>query len=277
MAIPILHNWKKYYENHHEGLGSSYERIILNRKLLELQNKYGFNTVLEAPSFGFTGLSGINSIALAMHGCNVTICDHDEERIDLTRKIWSGLSLHLQIELLWNYSKLPFNDKQFEMSWNFSSLWFTESLFDFLYEMTRVTSKVIFLCVPNRSGIGYLSQKYQGREELEKYLNESHILPNNIRNIMKKLRWKLIDENYIDCPPWPDIGMLKEDFFRKIGIKPPNQKKAIQEMTILKYYAGQDPGFEDKMMSYALLEKYAPALWKKIWAHHRYFLFVPRG
>ncbi len=277
MAIPILHNWKQYYDNPHEGLGSSYERIILNNKLLELHKRFGFNTVLEAPSFGFTGLSGINSVALAIQGCNVTLCDHDLERIELIRKTWTDLALDVEIKMLENYSKLPFENNQFDMSWNFSALWFTGSLFDFLYELTRITRKVIFICVPNRSGIGYLSQKYQGKEELKKYLNESHILPGNIRCNMRKLGWKLIDHNYIDCPPWPDIGMLKEDFLGKIGIHLPQKESVVKEMTILNYYKGIDPSFEDKMLSYAFLEKYAPAMWKKIWAHHRYFLFVPKA
>ncbi|HNX01273.1 MAG TPA: methyltransferase domain-containing protein [Candidatus Cloacimonadota bacterium] len=276
MAIPILHTWKQYYGNPHEGLGSSYERIILNRKLLQLQSKYKFSTVLEVPSFGFTGLSGINSVALAKKGCAVTLGDHDQERIDLIRKTWADLNLPLQIDYLEQYGKLPYADQQFEMSWNFSALWFAESLSDFLHELTRVTSRLILLCVPNRSGIGYLSQKYQGREELDKYLKECNILPDNILHEMDELGWKCIDRAYIDCPPWPDIGMLKEEFLGKIGIKIEKKEKEVQEVTILNYYKGLDPEFEDKMLSFSILENYAPVFWKRIWAHHRYFLFVPR-
>ena len=60
------------------------------------------------------------------------------------------------------------------MSWNFSALWFVKDLKKFLYELTRVTDKVIFLSVPNRSGIGYLTQKYSGKKDMKKYLIEKN-------------------------------------------------------------------------------------------------------
>jgi hypothetical protein len=39
MAIPIINNWQKYYPVAHEGLGSSYERIVLNRLLFSLKQR----------------------------------------------------------------------------------------------------------------------------------------------------------------------------------------------------------------------------------------------
>ena len=33
MAVPIINDWVKYYTNPDEGLGSSYERIVLNQLL----------------------------------------------------------------------------------------------------------------------------------------------------------------------------------------------------------------------------------------------------
>lgn len=36
MAIPIINNWRSYFEHGDEGLGSSYERIILNNVLLDV-------------------------------------------------------------------------------------------------------------------------------------------------------------------------------------------------------------------------------------------------
>jgi hypothetical protein len=71
--------------------------------------------------------------------------------------------------------------------------------------------------------------------------------------------------------------MLKEDFFRKFGIPVPESKKPQVEMSILNYYAGREPDFAQKMLSYAWLEKLAPRIFKKFWAHHHYFLFVPKG
>jgi hypothetical protein len=214
MAIPILKNWERYFTNNDEGLGSSYERIVLNNKLESICKHFNISSVLETPSFGFTGLSGINSIALAKNGKNITIVDNDEKRIELISKTWKKLSLPVKIEYSNKFSSLPFINNSFDLSWNFSALWFVDDLSIFLKELTRVTSQVILLSVPNRSGIGYISQKILGYKELKKYLKEENILPKNIKKEMKNNGWLLIDSNYIDCPPWPDIGMPKEKFLK---------------------------------------------------------------
>lgn len=275
MAIPILKNWERYFTDTDEGLGSSYERIILNNKLASICKHFNISTVLEVPSYGFTGLSGINSMNLAKDGKMITLVDNDENRIELIEKTWKEMELPLKIEYSKEFNPLPFADDSFDLSWNFSALWFVDDLSDFLKELTRVTSKAILLSVPNRSGVGYISQKILGFKELKRYLKEENILPRNIKREMKKKGWMLIDSNYIDCPPWPDIGMPKEKFLKIFGLSWLIQKKKSIPMTILDYYSGKDPDFPEKMMSHFWFEKKAPKLLKAFWAHHRYFLFIP--
>jgi len=276
MAIPIIKDWKIYFSQPDEGLGSSYERIVLNNKIQQICKHFEVEKILEAPNFGFTGLSGINSMQLGVDGKDVTIMDHEEERLNLIHKVWQNLNIPLQTELSKDYNNLPFDDNSFDFSWNFSALWFTEDLTKFLTELTRVTSKAILLCVPNRSGIGYLSQKYLGKDDLKKYLKEEHILPKNIKNKMKELDWSLIDSKFIDCPPWPDIGMPKEKFLRIFGLQwLLKEEKNKDPLTILDYYSDKNPDFASEMMEYFWLEKKLPEFLKKFWAHHRYFLFIP--
>ena len=275
MAIPILKNWKKYFTNTDEGLGSSYERIILNNKLESICKHFNISSVLETPSFGFTGLSGINSMGLAKNGKRITLIDNDKSRIELIEKIWSKMNIPLKIEYAKVFDSIPFSDSSFDLSWNFSALWFVDDLSDFLKELTRVTSQVILLTVPNRSGMGYISQKILGFKELKKHLKEENILPKNLKKEMKNNGWMLIDSNYIDCPPWPDIGMPKEKFLKIFGLSWLIKKKEHIPMTIMDYYNDNDPDFPGKMMSYFWFEKKAPKLIKTFWAHHRYFLFIP--
>ncbi len=187
MAIPILKNWKRYFTNIDEGLGSSYERIVLNNKLETICKHFNISSVLEAPSFGFTGLSGINSMGLAKDGKKITLLDNDKERIELIEKVWEEMGISLKIEYSKELNSLPFADDSFDLSWNFSALWFVDDLSDFLKELTRVTSKAILLCVPNRSGMGYISQKILGHKELKKHLKEENIIPGNIKREMKKI------------------------------------------------------------------------------------------
>ncbi len=275
MAIPILKNWKRYFTNTDEGLGSSYERIILNNKLESICKHFNISSVLEAPSFGFTGLSGINSMGLAKDRKMITLLDNDEERIELIEKIWNEMKLPLTIKYSEEFNSLPFADDSFDLSWNFSALWFVDDLSDFLKELARVTSKAILISVPNRSGMGYISQKNLGYKELKKCLKEENILPRNIKREMKKNGWMLIDSNYIDCPPWPDIGMPKEKFLKIFGLGWLIKKKEHIPITIMDYYSVKDNDFPEKMMSHFWFEKKAPKILKTFWAHHKYFLFIP--
>ncbi|MBT3168618.1 MAG: methyltransferase domain-containing protein [Candidatus Cloacimonetes bacterium] len=276
MAIPILKTWKNYFSNYDEGLGSSYERIILNNKIVEICAKFRVKSVLEAPSFGFTGLSGINSLQLAKSGCEITLFDHDKERIELIKSIWNEVNYPLKIEFSKNYNSLPFTDNHFDFSWNFSALWFVDNLQKFLSELTRTTEKAILICVPNRTGIGYLSQKFLGKQDLKKLLKEKNILPKNIQNEMHKLNWELVETNYIDVPWWPDIGMPKDKFAKILKLDWLLKKEKRKPISIMDFYKNKDNEFPEKMMKHFWFEKFAPKIIKKIWAHHKYFLFVPK-
>ncbi len=278
MAIPILKNWQEYFTEYpDEGLGSSYERIVLNRKLHEIIQKYACETVLEVPTFGFTGISGINSMDLAKAGLDVYLIDNHKERIELVRDVWKQVGLRADFLFQENFEKLGFLNKTFDLTWNFSSLWFVNDLEEFLGEITRVTKKVIFICVPNRSGFGYLQQKYSSHQELKKYLKEKNIIPKNIIKRMKKLNWKLVERNYIDAPPWPDIGMNKEKFLASLHLSfllKKRQKEQADKLCILDYYSGKNSAFPTDMMNHYWFERIAPKFIKFFWAHHKFLLFV---
>ena len=125
MAIAILDRWRFYFDvNRAEGLGSSYERVVLNRRLNDLRQQYDVHTVLEAPAFGFTGLSGINSMDLARKGAAVTLLDHDPERVDRIRGVWAEVNLPLTAQAVKGYDTLPFDAQSFDMSWNFAAIWY---------------------------------------------------------------------------------------------------------------------------------------------------------
>lgn len=281
-ALPILDTWKDYFlVDRNEGLGSSYERIMLNRKLSELHERYEFTTALEAPSFGFTGLSGINSLWLTkQHGVNVTVTDTDKERLELIEGVWGEAGVKMTPVYVEDYLKLPFKENSFDFSWNFASLWFADDPEVLLKELTRVTGRHILISVPNQMGLGYRLRKYLAKGEFEKLLKESAIVPKTIIFWMRTLNWKLVEWDYIDCPSWPDIAMKKEDFLKLIHMKwllrffnKEGGEPAFY--SIIDYYTGKNPNFEQEMLKYAWVEKYGPRFVKYFWAHHKYFLFEP--
>ncbi len=280
MAIPIINAWEKYFANPHEGLGSSYERIVLNDLLLQTASKYEARTVLESPSFGFTGISGINLVALADEGLDVTVEDDNAHRLELIRDLWRTLDRTFQARHNPDFRRLDYPDGNFDLSFSFSALWFVPDLRAFLKELSRVTSKVIFISVPNRRGIGFKMQLRDYSAAKYPCLKLANIDPPTIIHLLKHLGWKLADSGCFDCPPWPDIGMTKEELLRKWlpGAMAPKSLKRPRQLdgknvSILNYYFGDDPGFDERMRGYQWLEKALPEAWKRVWAHHYRMVF----
>ncbi|HQQ67492.1 MAG TPA: methyltransferase domain-containing protein [Candidatus Cloacimonadota bacterium] len=276
MAIPIINSWQNYYPVAHEGLGSSYERVVLNRLLSRLKRDYGFSRVLEAPCFGFTGITGINLVSLAQAGCEVYLEDDNEQRLELIRTTWMDLGLPVSLRLNQGFTALDYPDGHFDFAFNFSALWFVANLGSFLKELCRVVRGPILLCVPNRDGLGFRGQLKGYSRSRYPFLQPSFIDPYSIIHLMTRNGYRLRETDYIDCPPWPDIGMTKEDFTSKLlGREPHHDHHSDPDtaLSILPYYKGEDPGFNQRMLRLSGLERYAPQSFKRYWAHHRYLLF----
>jgi SAM-dependent methyltransferase len=213
----------------------------------------------------------------ALHGVPVTVVDEGKERIDLIRKVWSEVPLQADfIDHPLCDATLPFGDKSFDMGWNFASLWFMPDLESFLKELARITKTVIFICVPNRLGLGYLSRlAFQKNDDSGLYLN--NITSGRIKKIMRRLDWKVSEQGFLDIPPWPDIAMKKEDLLQKIGFKgfaDRIKNKDDNHLCILDYYSGKKKNMESEITKYAFLE-HSPWIVKRFWAHHWYAVFSP--
>lgn len=140
--MSIIDTWEQYFSNNNEGLGTTYERFILHRYFEDIRTSYAIKSILEVPSFGMTGISGINSIWWAQQGTDVTVVDENEKRIGMIKTVWqrTGVSANFIFQKE-RYSPLPFQTRSFDMSWNFASLWFVRELEEFLTELMRVTKK----------------------------------------------------------------------------------------------------------------------------------------
>ena len=275
MAIPIINNWRGYFTDENEGLGSSYERVIINSLLDRVIEDYGIENILEAPLFGFTGLSGINSMNLAMGGKRVSLVDNNSERLVMIETLWNDCKLPVDLKHSQDFSLLPYEDATFDLSWNFSALWFVKDLQEFLSELNRVTRKIILIVVPNRSGLGYIFQSLTSGKQNREIINTKWIRQRNFARILNDLGWEEVEDDFIDCPPWPDIGMKKEVLAKKLYLsflldKHIEQK---QQTTIMDYYRGNDDQFPERMIRYYPFERKLPQFLKQFWAHHHYYLY----
>lgn len=273
--LSVLNTWPDYFENMDEGLGTTYERFILHRYFRLIKDTFGIRSVLEAPSFGMTGVSGINSLWWANEGITPVVVDNDPGRIKKSEQVWNSIPLKVQFEHQPEWNQLPFENKTFDFSWNFASLWFVPQPQLFVKELDRVTKKVIFICVPNVHGIGYKLRKRYNQVPSGMYVD--NIQPKKIISQFSALGWKSCKSGYLDIPPWPDIAMKKEDLFPKIGLgfllKKQDSKSTPERTCIVDFFNGDRPTLEAEILKYSLLER-SPFPIKQVWAHHRYFIFV---
>ncbi len=271
--------WKRYLTDYNEGLGLVYERFILNDYLMELQARYDIEDVLEAPLYGMAGVSGINSIALARAGCQVTLVDDNAERLSGVARIWGELNLRASFVSQEPLIKLPFAEERFDLVWNWAALWYLKNAAPLLRELVRVSRRLIFIAMPNPYQVGYIVRKRFVEPEFFKTVDERWVDMGLIKSVLAAEGVEIIDEGVLDVPPWPDTVMPAADFLKKLGIR---SKKLESRFTgddwtwsTMDYYLGRKPELRDRVMRYAWLDRLrVPWRFKVIWAHHRYVLGI---
>ena len=284
MAEPT---WKRYLTDYNEGLGLVYERFVLNDFLLALRQELGVESVLEAPLFGMAGVSGINSVALAQAGAEVTLVDDHAERLAAVERIWGQLALPGRFVHHTGWERLPFADGSFDLAWNWAALWHLsdgssesvqtpESL---LRELVRVSRRVVFVAMPNRVQVGYLMRKYLLERDFVDYVDEQWADIGRVRRVLQEAGLCIVRQGVLDVPPWPDTVMPASEVLERLGIKSKKLESQFSgdswQWSTMAYYLGQQPDLYDRVMRYAWLDR-APLPWriKAVWAHHRYVVGV---
>jgi SAM-dependent methyltransferase len=270
--------WKRWMTDYNEGLGLVYERFVLNDLLERLRSQYGVQTVLEAPIYGMAGVSGINSVALARSGCEVTLVDVDAERLRDIERVWSELGLAPHLVEQTDLSHLPFASQSFDLVWNHAALWYLGMQAEpLLAEMARVARRAVLIVMPNRWQIGYLMRKYIVDKPFFATVDESWVDFGRIKHTLRAAGLRLAEDGVVDVPPWPDTVMPAAEFLQRLGIKSKSIQGRFQgsswQWSTMDYYTGKNPGLRDKVMGYAVLE-HLPLPWrvKAVWAHHRYVI-----
>jgi len=274
-------NWQHYLTDYNEGLGLVYERFVLNDFLLDLRQRYGIETVLEAPLYGMAGVSGINSVALAQAGCQVTLADDNAERLAGVQRIWRELALAVSLVHVSHWGRLPFADASFDLAWEWAGLWYLPDAAGLLRELARVSRRVVFVAMPNRWQVGYFLRKYLldpgffaqiGPREL--WVNIGHI-----RRTLEGASLRIVEQGVLDVPPWPDTVMPASQVLEKLGVRSPRLQGQFTgegwQWNTMAHYLGQQPELRERVMRYAWLD-HAPLPWqiKAVWAHHRYLVGV---
>ena len=270
-------DWQHYLTDYNEGLGLVYERFVLNDFLLKMQAEHGVESVLEAPLYGMAGVSGINSVALAEAGCEVTLADNNLVRLAGVQRIWNELGLPVSLVHVNDWGALPFEASTFDLAWEWAGLWYLGDAQALIEELVRVSRDLVFIAMPNRWQVGYLMRKYLLEPEFFERIGgrEAWVNMNMIKRLLRWLDVEIIDEGVLDVPPWPDTVMPAGQVLEKLGVRSERMQDQFSgddwEWSTMAYYLGEQPELRARVMRYAWLD-HAPLPWqvKSVWAHHRY-------
>ncbi len=271
--------WEKYLTDYNEGLGLVYERFVLNDFLEELRQRFGVETVLEAPIYGMAGVTGINSVMLARQGARVTLVDDIPDRAEAVRRIWDELGLEPDIHVIPpdGWGQLPFADSSFDLTWNWAALWYLPDPAALLRELVRTSRNLVFVAMPNNLQAGYWMRKYILDKDFFDTVDERWVDIDRIRWHLRNEGVEIIAQGMLDTPPWPDTVMPANEVLQRLGVRSEKLEDQFTgdswEWNTMAYYLGEQPDLYDRVIKYAWLD-HARLPWrlKSVWAHHRWLL-----
>ena len=254
-------NWETYFHMGSEGIGTLYERLVLDSLLERIVREYGVWKVLECPCFGMTGYTGINSLKLAKMGLEVYVVDDDPKRLAYIRKVWRMAGLTAKFVRVEDYSTLPFEGEEFDMVWNFASLWYLDDPIGALVELARVCGDILLICLPNRNLFYPLRKVFE--RDLWRFVDESVLSSEfgvKMHRVLKNMEFELVERGYIDTPPWPDLAI-------RLG-----RVKFCDKIVPPEYLNRKN----NTLLKYLMFLESLPNSMKSLWSHHVYRIFRRR-
>jgi SAM-dependent methyltransferase len=259
-----------------EGIGTVYERRLIDAYLHKLMQVYGVQSVLETPADGVTGVPGINSLEFARRGGHVTLANPVPAMLEKAALVWSRQGLRDQAEFHHaEADSLPFDDDQFDLVWNFCMFERFNPPDTVLGEMARVAKGYVMIMNQNYRNWGTPVHKlYHSLANLEWDHGYVPLMSSEaIVAAMERLGLKVLEVGYIDTPPWMDtwdmplrgalkgvLGRLGMTWEWKSNQKPVEENKA------------SGTGQETMLRLFEWVEHNLPAWFARSQTHHYYVL-----
>ena len=285
--------WRSYFDDADEGLGTVYERFALQKVLESAMARTGSTSVLHAPLFGMLGVPGLDAVFLARSGTRVGLLDFDDERFDAVRSLWSGYGLTPEIHRVDDADPTTWPDRlpaSYDLVFSFAALWWFKDPWAVVAAQARWADKAVLVCVPNRNVFMKLRSLVWHRDQFKTDLNEAALDTKALIAAAKDMGLKAIDTGLFDIPPFPDTSVPLAKGIRRIlaarqgsGAKDGatdegpdiTNSAAAWRWSILPYLDGDDPGLAERVEKFTVLERHLPAPVQPHLAHHRFVLFVP--
>lgn len=190
-----------------EGIGTVYERILIDEYLRGLQVNRGIQSVLESPADGVTGVPGAMSLEFARNGGMVALTNPVQGMLDCARQVWERENIvdrakfvHCEVD------STPFEDNSFDLVWNYCMFERFSDPSPLVAEMKRVSRRYVMLMTQNFYNFGTPFHKiYHGISAMEwdHGYGRQMTMP-AIRRALLDQGMQIEEEGEIDIPPWVD-------------------------------------------------------------------------
>jgi hypothetical protein len=252
-----------------EGLGTKYERIMVDGLLGRIAGQYGIKSALESPADGITGIPGANSLALAGHLSRpMNLTNPSLLLLQEAGATWKGKGLGDQVRIIQSrVAALPFADGSHELSWSFCMLEKMNDPVAYLKELSRVSSKIVLMVTINNNNLGNaLHRRYHairktpwdhGRIDMTRTFG--------MINAFAQAGLEILETGAVDVPPSMDTQdmPLKDDI------------AAVVRLFGRKWEWGLHNKAENKsdlLGCFCWLEANLPLWFKRLNAHHIYVI-----
>jgi SAM-dependent methyltransferase len=259
-----------------EGIGTVYERRLIDAYLLRLMRQYGLQSILETPADGVTGVPGINSLEFARHGARVVLANPVPAMLEKAAMVWNKQGLRDQAEFHHaEADSLPFQDNEFDLVWNFCMFERFDPPDVVLAEMARVAKGYVMIMNQNYRNWGTPVHKlYHKWADLEWDHGYVPLMSQEaIIAAMKRTGLEVLEVGCIDTPPWMDtwdmplrgalkgvLGRLGMTWEWKSNQKPLEENKA------------SGTGQEQMLKLFTWVEHNLPDWFARSQTHHYYVL-----
>jgi SAM-dependent methyltransferase len=190
-----------------EGIGTAYERVVIDDYLRQLQVDYGIQTVLENPADGVTGVPGLMSLEFARNGGEVWLANPSQRMLDGALAVWrrEGLLERGHFSRC-EVDATQFEDDSFDLVWNYCMFERFRNPAPLVSEMKRVSRRYVMLMTQNVFNFGTVFHKIYHAMEHQPWDHghDGQMTMSAIRRALREQDLQIVHEGTVDVPPWLD-------------------------------------------------------------------------
>ena len=201
-----------------EPFGITYDRFRLTNVFKKLVARHDIRDVVEVPASGEKAMPSIYSLALAVHGCRITLVNP----VSSCLYPWDELGFSDRIKIIEaeDPGRIDLPDESFDLAWNFVTL-SKEPFFErVLSEMKRLSRNLVITVHYSGLGLGYpwhrllhLLSGYPWTHGDTRFN-----FPRKVKDLYRKTGLSIEKTFPLDSPPWPDPPGFRDIILHRKGI-----------------------------------------------------------